>query len=115
MLDFPKRVLFLGYGAVAHCALPVFLRHIRIPPSNITVMDFEDRGDSLKPWIDQGVHWVRRRITPENLGSELDKHVSAGDLVIDLAWNIDCCEILQWCHDRGVMYINTSVRDMEPL
>lgn len=114
MLDFPNRVLFLGYGAVAQCALPIFIRHVRIPPSNISVMDFEDRGDILKPWTGQGVNWIQQRITPENLASELEKHVSAGDLIIDLAWNIDCCEILQWCHDRGMKYVNTSVEMWDP-
>jgi homospermidine synthase len=114
MLDFPKRVLFLGYGAVAQCALPIFVKHVRVPPANITVMDFEDRSKNLKPWTAQGVKWVRQQITAENLGSELGKHVSAGDMIIDLAWNIDCCEILQWCHDHGVLYVNTSVEVWDP-
>ena len=70
--------------------------------------------ERLKPWTAQGVRFVRRRITPENLGSELAKHLSAGDLLVDLAWNIDCCEILQWCHDRGVLYVNTSVEVWDP-
>ena len=114
MIDFPKRVLFLGYGAVAQCTLPIFLKHFRVPLENITVMDFEDRADALKPWISQGVRFVRGQITPENLGAELGKYVSAGDLLIDLAWNIDCCEIVQWCHDRGVLYLNTSVEIWDP-
>jgi homospermidine synthase len=114
MIDFDKRVLFLGYGAVAQCALPILVRHFRIPLKNITVVDFEDRTDVLAPWIGQGVHFVRARITPENLGSELAKCLSAGDLLIDLAWNIDCCEILEWCHERGVLYLNTSVEIWDP-
>jgi homospermidine synthase len=48
------------------------------------------------------------------MGSLLGKYVGKGDLLIDLAWNIDCCEIVQWCHDRGVMYINTSVELWDP-
>ena len=40
--------------------------------------------------------------------------LSAGDLLIDLAWNIDCGEIVQWCHDRGILYINTSVELWDP-
>jgi homospermidine synthase len=114
MLEFPKRVLFLGYGAVAQCALPIFVKHVRTAPANITVMDLEDRSEILGPWIAQGVRWIRRQITPENLGTELEKHVSAGDLIIDLAWNIDCCEILDWCHDHGVLYVNTSVEVWDP-
>lgn len=114
MIECTKRILFLGYGAVAQCALAVFVKHFRIPFENITVLDFEDRSERLKPWTDQGVRFVRCRITPENLGSELEKYLSVGDLLVDLAWNIDCCEILQWCHDRGVLYINTSVEVWDP-
>jgi homospermidine synthase len=114
MIDFQKRVLFLGYGAVAQCTLPIFLKHFRIDPKNITVLDFEDRAGAAKPWTDQGVRFIRQRITPENLGSELAKYLSSGDLLIDLAWNIDCCEIVAWCHTRGVLYINTSVEVWNP-
>jgi homospermidine synthase len=35
-------------------------------------------------------------------------------VLIDLAWNIDCCELLQWCHDHGVLYLNTSVELWDP-
>ncbi|MBM3889793.1 MAG: homospermidine synthase, partial [Verrucomicrobia bacterium] len=44
----------------------------------------------------------------------LGKYLGAGDVLIDLAWNIDCCEILQWCHDNGVLYVNTSVELWDP-
>jgi homospermidine synthase len=114
MIDFHKRVLMLGYGAVAQCTLPILVRHFRIPLSNITVLDFKDRSVVLKPWIDQGVHFVRQRMTAENLESELGKYLSAGDLLVDLAWNIDCCQLLQWCHDHGVLYLNTSVEIWDP-
>ena len=84
-------------------ALPLLVRHIRVPPANITVMDFEDRQPMLRPWIEQGVRFVREQITPDNLGCTLAKYLGPGDLLVDLAWNIDCCELLQWCHDRGVL------------
>jgi homospermidine synthase len=90
------------------------LKHINVPMGNITVLDFDDRSDSLQPLIAQGLRWVQVRITPENLVTELARYVAAGDIIIDLAWNIDCCEILQWCHERGVLYINTSVEVWDP-
>ena len=77
-------------------------------------MDFDPDEAALKPWIDQGIIFVKDRVTPENLGALLGQHLSAGDLLIDLAWNIDCGEIVQWCHDRGVLYINTSVELWDP-
>ena len=44
----------------------------------------------------------------------LAEHVGPGDLVIDLAWNIGCVDILQWCHDHDVLYLNTSVELWDP-
>ncbi len=114
MIDFPKRILMLGYGAVAQCTLPILLKHFRVPPEYITILDFEDRAEGLKPWTSRGLRFVRQRITPENLGAMLGQYVSAGDMLLDLAWNIDCCEIVEWCHDRGVLYLNTSVEIWDP-
>ena len=114
MLDYKNKILFVGYGAVAQCALPVLVKHIKVPVRDITVMDFEDRRSALAPWIKRGVKFVRQRVTRENMGTLLGKYLGAGDLLIDFAWNIDCCEILQWCHDHGVLYINTSIELWDP-
>jgi homospermidine synthase len=114
MLTFPNKVLLIGFGAVARCTLPILVKHLSLNPTQITILDFEPNEAALKPWIEQGVTFVRDRVAPENLGSLLGRFLSAGDLLIDLAWNIDCCEILQWCHDHGVLYINTSVEIWDP-
>ncbi len=114
MTHFPNRILFLGYGSVAECTLPILFRFVDASPHKVTVLDFEDRAPRLQEWTAKGVTAVRDRVTPENLGSLLGRHVSAGDLVIDLAWNIDAGDILQWCHDRGVLYINTSTEVWDP-
>jgi homospermidine synthase len=114
MLTFNNKILFVGYGAVAECTLPILFKHLRVPAKNVTVMDFENRAEKLKKWTSKGVRFVRDRVTEENLGSLLAKHVGPGDLLIDLAWNIDACEILQWCRDHGVMYINTSTELWDP-
>ena len=114
MIEFPNKILFVGYGAVAECTLPIIFKHINVPARNVTVMDFEDRAAKLAEWTAQGVQFVRDRVTRENLTTILAKHVGAGDLLIDLAWNIDALEILQWCHDHGVLYINTSTELWDP-
>ena len=114
MIEFKNKVLFVGYGAVAECTLPILFKHLKVPAKNVTVMDFENRAAKLKPWTAKGVRFVRDRVTEENMGRLLAKHVGAGDLLIDLAWNIDALEILQWCRDHGVMYINTSTELWDP-
>jgi len=114
MLKFNHRILFVGFGAVARCTLPVLLNHIKVAPQNITILDFEPNETAIAPWVERGVTFVRCQITPDNLGEVLGKHLSAGDMLIDLAWNIDCCEIVEWCHNHGVLYINTSVELWDP-
>jgi homospermidine synthase len=114
MLEFGKRILFVGYGAVAQCTLPILMKHMKVSPQNVTVMDFEDRRQALARWLKKGARFVRKRVTRENMGSLLGRYLHEGDVLIDLAWNIDACEILQWCHDQGVLYVNTSVEVWDP-
>jgi homospermidine synthase len=114
MIEFGKRILFVGYGAVAQCTLPILMKQMKVSPKNITVMDFEDRRKALAPWTRKGVQFVQKKVTRSNMASVLKKHVGPGDVIVDLAWNIDACEILQWCHDHGVLYVNTSVEVWDP-
>ena len=114
MRKFDKKILFIGYGSVAQCALPMLFRLLKVPAKNITVMDFEDKREALKPMLAKGVKYVRAQVTKANMGTLLGKYLKAGDMLIDLVWNIDACEILQWCHDRGVLYINTSTEVWDP-
>ena len=104
MLEYRNKILMVGYGAVAQCTLPILVKHIKVPARDITVMDFEDRRAAMAPWVKRGVNFVRKRVTRDNLDSLLGKYLGAGDLLIDLAWNIGCCDILQWCHDHGVLW-----------
>ena len=39
----------------------------------------------------------------------LSKYADKGGLIIDLAWNIGANDIIGWCHDHNVLYVNTSV------
>lgn len=113
-IKFENRILIIGYGAVSQCALPVVLEHIEVPEENITVIDFEDKAQKIKPFTDAGVKFLREKITKENLSEVLGNHVGSNGLVIDLAWNIGANDILQWCHNHNTLYINTSVESWNP-
>jgi len=49
MLKFRGKVLFLGFGAVARCTLPIFLKSVQVSPRCITILDFEDLGQFVGP------------------------------------------------------------------
>lgn len=113
-IDFDGRVLVLGCGSVSRCLQPLLLRHLVMDFSSLTIMDFEDLQHLIPDTLAAGARYVQEQITPDNLATVLGEHLGAGDLLIDLAWNIDCGEIIQWCHDHDVLYINTSVEVWDP-
>jgi homospermidine synthase len=60
------------------------------------------------------VNWENGRVTQENIDEFLSARLSDGDMLLDLAWNIDAPTILTWCHDHNVRYLNTSVELWDP-
>ena len=108
------RILILGFGGVARCTLPLLLKNLTISPTQITVMDMVDHRELLKDYLLQGLTFRHERLTREHLKDQLAALLSRGDLLIDLAWNISCTALLDWCHRNGVLYINTSVELWDP-
>jgi len=112
---FDRKILMVGFGAVARCTLPILLEKIDAPLPNITVMDFENKAESLKIYTDRGLKYVRKKITPDNFDQVLSKHMEDGGLLVDLAWNIGANDIIGWCHEHNVLYANTSVEVWDSL
>ena len=114
MRRLPQRVLVLGCGSVAQCAVPLIIRDLGIEPHRCTIVDFVDNRHRVAEVLALGVTYEQARLTPDNLDAFLSAHVGDGDLLLDLAWNIDNPTILQWCRDHGVRYLNTSVELWDP-
>ena len=114
MIEFKHRILMTGFGVVAQAALPMLLKHLNVPCRNITVIDFEDCEEVLRPWLRRGARFIRERVTPTNLTRLLSTNVGRGDLIIDLAWGIDFFDILEWAHNNQVLYVNASLESWHP-
>ena len=113
-MKFNGKLLIIGCGSVSQCAVPLVLKLIEMPSNNITIMDFVDNRSRVKDSLEKGVNYVQDRITEENYKELLGKYVGSGDLIIDLAWNIDCISIVTWCRNNNVLYVNTSVEEWNP-
>ena len=44
-VEFPGRLLFIGFGSIGQGVLPLVLRHIGIAPERITIVTAEDKGN----------------------------------------------------------------------
>ncbi len=113
-MKFNGKVLVIGCGSVAQCAIPLIPKILNIPHGNISIIDFVDNRHRVKDSLKQGVSYDVIKITPENYSTILKQYVGRGDLIIDLAWNIETIDLLQWCRKNKVLYVNTSVEEWDP-
>lgn len=113
-VTFNGRILVLGFGSVSQCTLPVLLKHLDMPHDRITILDMVENKERLQPILAQGVRFVKDRIEQGRLPEQLATFVGPGDMIVDLAWNIACTELLDWCHQHDVTYVNTSVEVWDP-
>jgi homospermidine synthase len=110
---FQNRVLILGAGSVSQCVLPLLIEHL-VDAKQITIADMRDNRHRVSEAIAAGATYVQDQLTRENMDQFLSKYLSAGDFLLDLAWNIDVNEIMGWAHDHGVIYLNTSLEEWDP-
>ncbi len=113
-MKFDGKILIIGCGSVSQCAIPLVLKLIDVPAKNVTIMDFVDNRSKIQDSIKKGINYVKDRITRDNYKELLKKFVGSGDLIIDLAWNIECNDMLIWCRNNNVLYVNTSVEEWNP-
>ncbi len=113
-MKFSGKLLIIGCGSVSQCAIPLILKLIKMPAKNITIMDYVDNRSRVKNELDQGVNYTMERVTKDNYKTLLSKYVGRGDLIIDLAWNIECIDIVTWCRENEILYVNTSVEEWDP-
>ncbi len=109
-----SRILILGCGAVAQCVLPLLFKHFEFDPKKMTIVSAVNTRDRVGDILAKGASLIVETITKENMDHILSQYAGPGDLTIDLACNIDCGSIIQWCNEHDVLYINTSIEVWNP-
>lgn len=98
---------------MAQCAIPLLIEHL-VDARQMTIVDKRDNRSRVQGAIDQGATYVQDELTRNNLDEFLSRFLSEGDFLLDLAWNIDANAIIEWAHNHGVIYLNTSLEEWEP-
>ena len=89
-------------------------RHLDMPLDKITIIDFIDQREKIIEILKAGAKFEQVKVSQENIEKVLMKQVGPGDIIVDLAWNIDAMTLLRWCYEHEVRYINTSVEQWDP-
>src|ERR1700745_1144827 len=106
-VEFPGRLLFVGFGSVGQGVLPLILRHIGIAPERLTIVTAEDKGNEEA--AKYGIKFVKERLTRETFRRVLNPLLGRGDFLINVSVEVSSVALIKLCWEKGAMYIDTCI------
>ena len=106
-VDFPGRILLVGFGSIGQGVLPLILRHIGIAPQRITILTAEELGRAEAEKY--GIRFVQERLTRENYRRVLEPLVGRGDFLLNVSVDVSSVALVRYCWERGAMYLDTCI------
>jgi homospermidine synthase len=106
-VEFPGRILFVGFGSIGQGVLPLILRHIGIAPERITIVTAEDKGSDEA--AKYGVKFVQEPLTRENFRRVLAPLLGRGDFLINVSVEVSSLALIKLCWEKGAMYLDTCI------
>ena len=106
-VDFPGRILIVGFGSIGQGVLPLLLRHIGIAPDRITIVTAADRGREEAEKY--GIKFVKEALTRENHRRILTPLLGRGDFLLNVSVEVSSVALIKLCWERGAMYLDTCI------
>jgi homospermidine synthase len=106
-VDFPGRILFIGFGSIGQGTLPLVLRHIGTSPDRITIVTADDAGAAEAAKYGVKVH--KEALTRENFRRVLNPLVGRGDFVLNVSVDVSSIALVKFCWEKGAMYLDTCI------
>jgi homospermidine synthase len=104
-----RSILQIGCGGVGSSMPPLYVRHMKFKPGNITIIDKDkSRIDKLAKKFPT-INFVALEVTKSNYKSVVEKYLKRGDIFVDLAWYISTNDLLTLCHEKGLHFVNTAI------
>jgi homospermidine synthase len=106
-IEFPGRIVLVGFGSIGQGVLPLILRHIGIAKERITIVTADDQGRACADAF--GVKYIVNPLTRENLRRVLDPLVGRGDFVLNVSVDVSSIALIKLCWEKGAMYLDTCI------
>jgi homospermidine synthase len=106
-VDFPGRVVMIGFGSIGQGVMPLILRHIGIAPDRITIVTADEAG--LAEAKEYGLKFMIKPLTRENYRQVLDPLLNRGDFLVNLSVDVSSLALIEFAHEKGALYIDTCI------
>ena len=106
------RIVQFGFGAVGKSFYEKISKEISFDENKYFVITMNQ--DEFAAYINLGglvANFINCEITKENFQDVFEKYLCEGDLLIDFADTVGTKDILKWCAEKNIMYINTGEAD----
>lgn len=106
-VDFPGRIVMVGFGSIGQGVLPLILRHIGIPASRIVIVTAAESGRAEAEQL--GVRFIVEPLVRENYRRVLDGLLGRGDFLLNLSVDVSSIALVRHCWERGALYMDTCI------
>jgi homospermidine synthase len=106
-VDFPGRLLLVGFGSIGQGVLPLILRHIGISPDRIAIVSADDAGREEAARYQ--VKFLRETLTRENFRRTLEPFLGRGDMLVNVSVDVSSIALIRHCWEKGAMYLDTCI------
>jgi homospermidine synthase len=107
-IEFAGRVVIVGSGSIGQGILPLIRRHITLDGAGrLVVLSADEQGRGLAE--NCGARFEHAHLTPGNHRRVLNRHVKAGDLLLNLSVNVSSLDLIRFCADTDALYVDTSI------
>src|ERR1700741_1155639 len=106
-VEFPGRILFVGFGSIGQGVLPLVLRHIGIAPARISIVTADVWGRQAA--TKYGIRFVKEPLTRENHRRILNPLLGRGDFLINVSVEVSSIALIKLCWEKGAMYLDTCI------
>src|ERR1700692_4841404 len=106
-VDFPGRIVLVGFGSIGQGVLPLILRHLGLAAERVSIVSADDVGQEEAARF--GVKFIKQRLTRENLRRTLDPLVGRGDFLLNVSVDVSSVALIRYCWEKGAMYLDTCI------
>jgi homospermidine synthase len=106
-VEFPGRIVIVGFGSIGQGVLPLILRHIGIPASRIVIVTAAESGRAEAEQL--GVRFIVEPLVRENYRRVLDGLLGRGDFLLNLSVDVSSIALVRHCWERGAMYLDSCI------
>jgi homospermidine synthase len=106
-VQFPGRLVFVGFGSIGQGVLPLVLRHIGIKPERITIVTADEAGK--REAAEYGIKFVVNPLTRDNYRQVLDPLLGRGDFLLNLSVDVSSIALIKLAHEKGALYLDTCI------